>query len=209
MGRLLAVNIAAVTRTGDWTGDVGETGIDKRPVTHPVRLFDDHVDGDHVMDRAHHGGPSKAVYAYAREDATWWEAAIGRPIPTGSFGENLTTADIAVTGAIIGEVWRIGTATLRVTEPRIPCRVFAGFWDRPHLVREFTDAGRPGAYLAIVDEGSVQAGDAISVLHRPDHGVTLGRLFAARTNHGVTRDEVRAARADLSPTWQAWLDAGN
>lgn len=206
MARLHSVNIAATTRTGDWTGSMGETGIDKRAIATRVRLFDDHVDGDHVIDRAHHGGPFKAVYAYASEDAAWWAAEIGRTIAPGAFGENLTTTGLDITRAVIGEVWRIGSTTLRVTEPRIPCRVFAGFWDRPHLVREFTEAGRPGTYLAIVEEGEVVAGDAITVLSRPDHGVTVGMAFAARTNAGPTRADVRPAYEDLAPKWRAWLD---
>ena len=186
---------------------MGETGIDKRSVTHRVRLFDDHVDGDHVIDRAHHGGTFKAVYAYAREDAAWWSAEIGRELAPGAFGENLSTDGIDLTGAIIGSVWRVGSATLRVTEPRIPCRVFAGFWDRPHLVREFTDAGRPGTYLAIEAEGDVGEGDEILLISQPDHAVTVGMAFAARTNHGLTRDDVRPAYEHLAPKWRAWLDA--
>lgn len=205
MAHLRSVNIASVTRAGDWTGSMGETGIDKRPVAHRVRLFDDHVDGDHVIDRKHHGGPYKAIYSYAREDAAWWEHAIGRVVPDGSFGENLTTVGIDLNAACIGETWRVGSAIVRVTEPRIPCRVFAGFWDRPHLVREFTDAGRSGAYLAIVQEGDVGKGDAIEVLHRPDHLVTIAMAFRSRTGGDIDRSRLLPAIDDFAPKWQAWI----
>lgn len=205
---LHSVNIASTPTFGPWTGSEGATGIDKRPVAHRVRIADDHVDGDTVVDRKHHGGAFKAVYAYAREDAEWWEAEIGRGLAGGAFGENLTTLGLDVTGALIGEQWRIGSALLQVTEPRIPCRVFAGFWDRPHLVKEFTAAGRPGAYLSIVERGEVGAGDAIEVVRRPAHGVTLGLAFAAKTAAGPTRTELLPALPDFSPKWQEWIAKG-
>lgn len=208
MATLLSVNIAASPTFGSWTGSEGSTGIDKQPVATRVRLFDHHVDGDTVVDRKHHGGEFKAVYAYAREDADWWEGEIGRALNGGAFGENLTTFGLDVTGALIGEQWHIGSALLQVTEPRIPCRVFAGFWDRPHLVKEFTAAGRPGAYLRIVEEGEVRAGDGIEVVHRPTHGVTLGLAFAAKTAAGPTRAELLPALADFGPKWQEWIIKG-
>lgn len=208
MAHLLSVNVAAVTLSGAWAGDMGHTGIDKRQVAHRVRLFDDHVEGDHVVDRNHHGGTYKAAYAYAHEDAQWWAAEIGRDISSGAFGENLTTSGLDINDARIGELWRVGSALLRVTEPRIPCRVFAGFWDRPHLVKEFSDAGRSGTYLAIVEEGEVGAGDAIALVERPGHDVTVAMAFAARTGGRATRDDVRPAYAYFAPKWQAWLDAG-
>jgi MOSC domain-containing protein YiiM len=209
MPHLLSVNTATVVSFGGWTGDMGSTGIDKRAVTHRVRLFDDHVDGDHVVDRKHHGGPYKAVYSYAREDAAWWEQEIGRDLPAGSFGENLTMTGISLNDLLIGERLRVGTALLQVSEPRIPCRVFAGFWDRPGLIKEFTAAGRSGTYLRIIEEGDVGSGDAITFASRPDHGVTVGQAFAARTGTGITREQLRPAFADFAPKWQAWIDAAS
>jgi len=204
--KVLSVNIAADLHTGEpWTGSNPETGIDKRPVSHRVQLFDDHVDGDRVIDHKHHGGPYKAVYAYAREDAQWWEGEIGRALPHGSFGENLTTNGIDLTNAVIGEQWRIGSAVVQVVQPRIACRVFAGFWDRPKLVQEFSDARRPGVYLAIVTEGDVGAGDAIEVLHRPQHGVTIATANAAKLGDDDALPHLRGI-ADLPPSWQEWID---
>lgn len=209
MPQLHAVNIATSPRLGAWTGSVGATGIDKRPVAGPVRLFDDHVDGDLVLDRKHHGGEHKAVYAYALEDAAWWSAAIERPLAPGAFGENLTTVGIDINETLIGERWRVGSVVLEVSEPRIPCRVFAGFWDRPDLIKEFNAAGRSGTYLRIVTEGIVTEGDDIRVFHRPDHGVTLGMAFSARVGNGTPREDLTAALEYFSPKWQQWINAGN
>lgn len=203
--KILSVNIAADLHTGEpWTGSEPETGIDKRPVSRRVRIFDDHVDGDRVIDRKHHGGQYKAVYAYAREDAQWWEREIGRPLSPGSFGENLTTEGIDLTNAVIGEQWQIGSAVLQVVQPRIACRVFAGFWDRPQLVKEFSDARRPGVYFAVISEGEIGAGDTVEVLHRPAHGVTVGVANAARLGDDDALP-LLAPAAELPPTWHEWI----
>lgn len=181
MSQLLSINITHEVLTGDWSGSVGSTGIDKRPVDRRVRLFDDHVDGDSVLDTTHHGGHDKAVYAYANEDAEFWKHRTTFPITYGSFGENLTTSGLDCTNAVIGEKWRIGEAVLQVVQPRFPCVVFAGYWDHPGLVKEFTAEARPGVYLAIVEEGTVGAGDEIDVFDRPSHGVTVGEVFRAKS----------------------------
>lgn len=208
MAKLLSVNLSTSPTFGSWAGSEGSTGIDKRPATRRVRVFDDHVDGDTVVDRKHHGGPHKAVYAYAREDAAWWEAEIDRELAGGAFGENLTTSGIDINAARIGERWRVGSALLEVSEPRIPCRVFAGFWDRPHLVKEFTAAGRPGTYLRIIEEGELGADDGIEVEHRPAHQVTVALAFAAKTAAGPSRADLLPGLADFAPKWQEWITSG-
>ena len=180
MGKLLSINVAAIIHHEDWAGSVGKTGIDKRPKLGRVSLENDAVEGDQVLDTKNHGGKDQAVYAYAREDADWWEKEIGLEINNGRFGENLTTQDIDVTNAIVGEKWALGTCILQVTMPRIPCKVFQGFWQRPNLIKEFTQAQRPGAYLKIIQEGYVSAGDDISVFDIPQHGITIKDLFMAK-----------------------------
>jgi MOSC domain-containing protein YiiM len=179
-GQLVTVNLGVV-RTGAWTGDQGRTGIDKRPAAHRVAVTALGVAGDNVIDMRHHGGIDQAVYAYAREDAAWWERELDREVGPGQFGENLSTSGVDVTGAVIGEQWTIGTVVVQVTCPRIPCRVFAGFWGVPDLIKRFTDHGAPGAYLRVVKEGEVGAGDRIEVIDRPAHGLTLGETFRALT----------------------------
>jgi MOSC domain-containing protein YiiM len=181
MKKLLSVNVTAIVHHEDWAGSVGKTGIDKRPKLGRVALENDSVEGDFVIDTKNHGGKDQAVYAYAREDADWWEKEIGSEIANGRFGENLTTQGIDVTNAVIGEIWKIGTTLLQVTIPRIPCKVFQGFWQRPNLIKEFTQAKRPGAYLRILEEGFVEAGNVIEVLDVPSHGLTIKDLFAAKS----------------------------
>lgn len=179
-GRLLAVNVVAAVRPDPATPGT-ETAIDKRPVAGPVRVGPLGLTGDRQCDTKHHGGPDQAVYAYAREDAAWWEAELGREILAGSFGENLTTEGIDVTGAVIGEQWAIGPVRLQVRSPRTPCRTFQLFWGVRALVRRFTEHGAPGAYLAVLAGGEITAGAPIEVLDRPAHGVTIGEVFRARS----------------------------
>lgn len=204
MSRILSVNIAVVVHEGAWTGSEGRTGIDKRAIDGPVELKNNGVEGDLVVDRKHHGGYDKAVYAYAREDADWWETIIGKPIANGQFGENLTTLGIDVNQSTIGQRWRIGSTLLEVSEPRIPCRVFAGFWDRPTLIKDFTEAGRPGAYLRIIQEGKLQVGDKIEVVDTPTHGVTISDLFAAKSGNRSQISRIKQV-SQLSESYKDWL----
>ncbi|SDC94834.1 MOSC domain-containing protein YiiM [Geodermatophilus telluris] len=159
----------------------GRSGIDKRPVAGRVAVGRLGLDGDVQVNRRYHGGEGQAVYAYAQEDAAWWVAELDRPLPPGRFGENLRTAGLDLTGAVLGERWRVGTALLQVTDCRIPCANFERFWDVPRLVRRFTAHGASGAYLRVLETGDVGAGDEVTVVDRPGHGVTVGTAFRAYT----------------------------
>jgi MOSC domain-containing protein YiiM len=205
MAKVLTVNIAAVVHEGAWTGSEGRTGIDKQPAASKVKFENDGVAGDVVVDRKHHGGYDKAVYAYAKEDAAWWESEIGRELSNGAFGENLTTEGIDVNAALIGERWQIGSVILEVSEPRIPCRVFAGFWDRPTLIKDFTDARRSGAYLRIIQEGEIAAGDEITVIHRPEHEVTIKDIFDAKAGERGKIVQLKQV-SELSDKYKEWLE---
>ena len=126
------------------------------------------------------------IPVWLREDLDRWGRALGRPLPDGHFGENLTTGGIDVNQARVGERWRVGTALLEVAKVRPPCRVFAGFlgvtgYDDTAWVKRFTAEGRPGPYLRVLEEGVVAAGDPIIVEHRPDHEVTVAMVFRALT----------------------------
>ena len=205
-GRLLSVNVAADLHQGArWTGAQRRSGIDKRPFPGPRMLADDAVQGDSVINRKHHGGPWQAVYAYAREDADWWGDQLRSGLEAGRFGENLTTIGMDITNALIGERWRIGGATVQVTVPRIPCRVFAGFWGRPDLVKVFTAARRPGTYLRIIEEGTVCAGDVIDVVERPAEAATVAQAFACKTGDRQHL-ELLSRTTDLAPDWRTWCD---
>jgi len=178
-GRLLSVN-AGRARPVPW-GSLRRSAIDKQPVEGSTRVATLGLEPDEQADRAHHGGADQAVYAYAREDQDLWASRIGRDVRPGSFGENLTTEGVDVTGAVIGSRWRVGSVLLEVSVPRIPCAVFAGFTGEEHWVKRFTQEGRPGAYLRVLEEGALAPGDAVAVVHTPGHGVTLGETFRALT----------------------------
>ena len=203
-GVLVSVNVArpADVLHGPWTGRVGRSGIGKKPVDGPVVTGAEQLGGDTICDVRHHGGPDQAVYAYAGEDAAWWSDELGREVGPGMFGENFTTGDVDVTGAVIGQRWAIGTAVFEVSVPRIPCQTFAGFWQVPNLVKRFTAAGRPGAYLRIRTPGEVQAGQAIRIVHTPQHGVTIGETFRA-----LTGDRTLASRLLEAPELPAQAHA--
>jgi MOSC domain-containing protein YiiM len=186
--KLLSVNIGQ-PRPSPKT-DVRVTGIDKRPVDGPVMVRPAPAKGtgivglagDRVYDVRHHGGPDQAVYAYAREDLDIWAAELGRPLAAGGFGENITTEGVDVSGALIGERWRVGPeAVLEVSCPRIPCRTFAEWLGEAGWIKRFTRAARPGAYLRVIQPGEIQAGDPIEVVRRPEHEVSIEVVFRAVT----------------------------
>jgi MOSC domain-containing protein YiiM len=175
---VISVN-AGRGKDADWAGRLGRTAIDKRPVAGPVDVGLLGLTGDEQADTEHHGGREQALYAYAREDLDWWVERLARELANGVFGENITTAGLDITGALIGEVWQLGTAVVQVTAPRIPCVVFAGWLDERSWVKRFADAGRPGAYLRVLQEGTVRAGDGLEVISRPGERVTIAESMAA------------------------------
>jgi len=203
--RVLSINITSVVHQGEWTGSEGRTGIDKRSVVGPIEFKNNGVVGDRIIDTNVHGGYDQAVYAYAQEDARWWEKEIGEEIPAGRFGENLTTEGIDVNAALVGEQWKIGSVILEVSQPRIPCRVFAGFWKRATLIKDFTQAGRPGAYLRIIQEGTVQAGDLIEVIYKPDHAISISDLFSAKSGERAKINEIKVV-PQLSIGFKEWAE---
>ena len=166
-----------------WAGELERTAIDKRPAAGSVRVGRLGLAGDEQADTANHGGPEQAVYVYAREDLDWWQGELGRDLRDGYFGENITAEGIDITGALIGERWRLGTAVVQVTAPRIPCVVFRNWTGETGWVKRFARAARPGAYLRVLEEGAVAAGDPVTVLGRPDVQVTVAaamRVFYER-----------------------------
>lgn len=148
------------------------TAIWKHPIDGRVPLRGVNLRGDEQADRTVHGGPDKAVYAYAIEDTEWWEAELDRPLGPGAFGENLTVRGLPVSQAVIGEQWAVGSTLLQVSQPRLPCFKLGLRMNDPRFLKWFARAGRPGTYLRILDAGDIGAGDEITVEERPAHGVT-------------------------------------
>jgi MOSC domain-containing protein YiiM len=183
------------------------TGIDKRPVHHGVEVRDpgpkhgglgSGIVGDYIGDKANHGGADQALYAYAREDLDRWERRLGRSLSNGFFGENLTTSGMDVTGARLGEQWRIGdTVVLQVSAPRIPCTTFRGWINETGWLRAFTLDARPGAYFRVITPGTIRSGDPVEVIRRPDHEITIALTFRALTTQRHLRGRLAGAGADL------------
>jgi MOSC domain-containing protein YiiM len=196
MGTILSVNLAVPERNPA-TG-AGLTGITKRSVDHLVTVrapgsagLRAGLVGDQIFDTAHHGGEDRAVYAYAREDYDWWQARLTRRLADGTFGENLTTEDVDVNGAVIGERWRVGPRlVLQPTFGRVPGLTFQRTMGEPRWMKTFARAVRPGAYLRVVEPGEVWAGDPVTVEDRPAHGVTIARAFRAFRNEPALLPEL-------------------
>lgn len=190
------------------------TGIDKRAVSR-VEVRDpgprqgglgSGVVGDEIGNSRHHGGDAQAVYAFAREELDRWARELDREIPSGMFGENLTTTGIDVDGALVGERWRVGTSLLEVTGPRIPCGTFAVRMQEPRWVRRFTAHGRSGTYFAVLEAGVIEPGDPIEVEHRPDDSFTVTDLFRACTGDRAMAERI-GAWSERWPADHDWLAA--
>jgi MOSC domain-containing protein YiiM len=187
MARVASLNVGRTRAIRTGTRSVS-TAFWKSPVAGRVADRGVNVDGDEQADRSDHGGPDKAVYAYAIEETRTWERELGRDLGHAAFGENLTTEGLDVSGALVGERWRIGTVLLEIAQPRLPCFKLGLRMGDPAFVRRFARASRPGAYLRIIEEGELGAGDTIDVEIEalPDHGVTMRLVSdALLTDHGL------------------------
>lgn len=191
-GTLLAVcRVHELHPTRDSTG---VTAIDKRAVDGPVNVHPLGLTGDIQASRKHHGGPTKAVYAYSQVDADFWAQHLGRDITPGLFGENLRVQGIDASNAVIGERWSVGEqVVLEVTMPRTPCVNFARHLGEKSWVKRFAEANRVGTYLGVVTKGNIAAGDSIRIVSVPEHGITGAQVYA-----GLDQEQA-----------QSLLDAGN
>jgi MOSC domain-containing protein YiiM len=201
-GKVLSVNVGGV-RQFDYNGRPARSAIWKSPVAGRVAARGVNLVGDDQADRRAHGGPDKALYAYAVEDARWWEQEIGRPLAYGEFGENLTTEGIDGNNALVGERWQIGTMVLEVSEPRIPCWRLGVRMNDKQFPRRFTDEMRPGPYFRIVVEGDVGAGNEIYVVERPDHDLTIRDVFRIYTRDHAEVERLLAV-PQMSASWKRW-----
>jgi MOSC domain-containing protein YiiM len=194
MARVLSVNVGRPRQIAVRRGRPLMSAIGKAPVDGPVKVEGVNVAGDDQADRRVHGGPDKAVYSYAWEDTLWWSNELGRELPPGMFGENLTLEGVDVTNAVVGERWTIGSVELEVCQPRLPCAKLGHRFGDQRMVKRFAIAARPGAYLRIITEGELQAGDEVVITHRPAHGVTV-----AQVSRAILLDEDELAAAAVAP----------
>lgn len=198
--RLTSVNVGPV-REITWRGRSVATGIWKESVgARPVMIRGVNLDGDDQADRVQHGGRDKAVYAYAEDDYRFWREAEGIEPKPGLFGENLTVRGIELRDALVGERWRVGTAQLEVAQPRLPCFKLGIRMADAEFPKRFQQAGRAGAYLRIIEEGEVRAEDAVDVVFRPAHGVSLRRMLDALSD--PDRAAALLAAPQLPDSWR-------
>ena len=203
-GKVISVNVGKA-REFEYNGRRAKSAIWKSPVAGRVAARGVNLAGDDQADRGAHGGPDKALYAYAVEDLRWWAHEIGRALANGEFGENLTTEGIDVNDALIGERWAVGTTVLEVSEPRVPCWRLGVRMNDKMFPRRFTEALRPGTYLRLLVEGDVGEGDEIRVVEKPDHDLTVRDVFRI-----YTRDQDEAERLlavpRMSESWKRWAN---
>ncbi len=195
-GLVESVNVG-VPRLVEVDGRTVRTAIWKDPVAGRVPLRGVNLEGDDQADRTVHGGPDKAVYAYGLEDTRWWADELYTELGPGAFGENLTVSGTPVSEAVIGERWEVGSTLLEIAQPRLPCFKLGIRFGDPTFLRRFALAGRPGAYLRVIREGDIGAGDQITVISQPAHGVTSA--LVARTLLGDHDLLERAGQAPELP----------
>ena len=187
------------------------TGIFKQTVSGPVRVLSDRLAGDGQADRIHHGGPDKAVYAYAAEHYPWWCSELGRDdLVAGHFGENLTIAGLDERELCLGDQLAIGSAGFTVTQPRIPCFKLGLRFGDASLPQRFAATWRCGAYLRIVRTGHIAAGDPVERIARGRHGIAIGALFQAYLHPNEPAAQTLLSRAldvpELAAAWRATLE---
>ena len=204
-GMVASVNVG-VPRTVTWAGRSVTSAIWKEPVGGRVAVAGVNLAGDDQADRRVHGGPDKAVYSYSVEDYASWSAELGTELGPTTFGENITTEGVDLAASVIGTRWRIGSVVFEVAQPRQPCFKLGMRMGDPRFVDRFADAGRPGAYLRIIEEGEIGAGDAIVVGESPAHGLTIADLDDAQ--HGASREQLEriAAIAAVPAGWRDWAE---
>jgi MOSC domain-containing protein YiiM len=177
--RLVSVNVGR-PRQVTWKSRTVTTGIFKEPVAGPVSLRQHNLEGDGQADLSVHGGPFKAVYLYAAEHyAAWRRELPDSELPWGIFGENFTTEGILEETMQIGDRLSIGTAIVRVTEPRMPCYKLGLRFGRDDMIKRFLESRRTGLYVAVEQEGEVDAGETFTLLSRDGHGVTIADFARA------------------------------
>jgi MOSC domain-containing protein YiiM len=206
--QLISLNVA-LPQEVTWRGNTIRTSIFKQPVAGPVQLHAEHLAGDGQADLRVHGGPDKAVYAYPQEHHAYWRQHLpAAQLVPGAFGENLTTTGLLETQVRVGDCFQVGTAVLMAVQPRRPCLKLGIRWQRPSLVREFEEAQRPGIYFRVVQEGHLQAGDAIALVEPSACPVTIHDMvqMLAPGYHDLGKARALLALPTLSPSWRERLE---
>ena len=204
-GRLVSVNVG-LPRVTDWHGREVLSGIWKEPIDARVAVRGVNVDGDGQADPRVHGGPDKAVYAYAVEDYAWWSEELRTELAPGTFGENLTVEGLDLGAMVIGTHWRVGTVLFDVAQPRLPCFKLGMRMGDAAFVDRFDAAARFGCYLRIVEEGDLGTGDLVEVTTNEGDGITVRELGEAQ--HEPPREMLERILRDpaVPNSWHSWAE---
>ena len=204
--RVASVNVG-MPREVEWDGRTVVTGIFKSPVAAKLSVRRLNLDGDGQADLAVHGGPDKAVYAYPSEHYGPWGERLGRELTPGIFGENLTTEGLLEDAVHIGDEFRVGTARLVVTQPRLPCFKLGIRFEDPGMVKSFLQAGKPGIYFAVLQEGAVGPGDPIERLAEDGSRITVAEMFRLVLNRDADPAALRRLLGvpSLAAVWRRIL----
>ena len=164
------------------------------------------LDGDEQADLTVHGGPDKAVYLYPGEHYPYWREQYPEiKMPWGMFGENLTAEGLLEGEINIGDKFRIGSAKVVVTQPRMPCYKLAMKFDRNDIIKKFLVSGRSGLYFKVLEEGDIQAGDEINLISRDENKVSIKDIVRIYANDLQDKEVIqRATRVDALP--EGWKD---
>jgi len=204
--KLVSVSVGR-PRLVTYKGKLVTTGIFKEPVEGRAMLRKLNLDGDRQADLSVHGGVHKAVYAYPAEHYDYWRRDLdSEALPWGMFGENLTTSGLSEAAVHIGDTFRIATAEVMVTGPRLPCYKLGLKFGRDDMVKRFLASGRTGFYLKVLNEGVVGAGDPIEPVSQDEHRVTVAditRLYAGDQDDLATLRRVIEVGA-LPESWRDW-----
>jgi len=203
--RIVSVNVG-LPRAVTWRGKTVTTAIFKEPIAGRVALRSLNLDGDRQADLTVHGGREKAVYAYPVEHYRYWRTELAdAALPYGAFGENLTTEGLREHAVHVGDRFRVGSAELLLTQPRLPCYKLGIRFGRADMVKRFLASGRTGFYFAVLREGEVGAGDVIQLLARDELGVSIAevtRLYVGEhPDHEALRRAIRVPA--LPASWRA------
>lgn len=204
IGRIVSVNVGEI-REVRFRGKTVRTAIWKSPVEGRLAVRGVNLAGDVQADGTGHGGFDKAIYAYAAEDYLWYEEELGIGVAPGTFGENLTTFGLDLNRALVGERWRAGTAVLEACQPRLPCLKLGLRMGEASFPRLFRLVARWGAYLRIIEEGELGAGDSIELVSRPAHEVSIGLIGEVYNGDHRRAGEILAA-PELPASWRAWAE---
>ncbi len=205
--KLISVNVG-LPREIEWQGKTVTTAIFKTAVDGSVELRRHNLDGDRQADLSVHGGPTKAVYLYPMQHYAYWEKELPDcDLPWGSFGENFTTEGVDEETVFIGDQFRVGQATVVVTEPRMPCSKLMAKFGRVDMVKRFLKSQRSGFYFGVVEEGRVQAGDELERLSKHPDGLSVAdvtRLYTSEKGNGALLQKAISVSA-LPESWRGYF----